>query len=395
LRVAILGGGISGLSAAWYLLKKEPKAQIDLFEASTRLGGWIESKIENQFLFELGPRTFQTARCPELLQMIQELGLEVVYSDKKSQSKFLCRRGQLRSIGSFWPQILRAALQDLFAPRSKAEDESIYDFACRRMGRNAAELFFDPIAKGVYGGDIRKLSTRASFPFLFEAEKRERSLVKWMFKQKRKDPSLFTLRDGMESLIKALQKLPLKIHLETPVEEIREGGIIAKAKFWPAELIVSALPGLEIASLTKIPLALRNEPISVVNFGFHGKILPEKGYGYLVPSAEGENILGQIWDTSLFPVPGQTKVTSMTRGADPVGIALMALKKHLNISAPPAAIAFKEAQIPQYDLGHLCRIKTFENTVLSRFQGKLKLAGNYLFGASVEGCLHRAKSLFK
>lgn len=395
MKVAILGGGISGLSAAWYLLKKEPNAQITLFESTNRLGGWIESKQQDRFLFELGPRTFQTGRCPELLRMIGELGLEVVHSGREAGTKFLMDRGRLRPMSSFWPQMFRAILQDLFVPRGSAEDESMFDFAVRRMGKKAAELFFDPIAKGVYGGDIRKLSLRASFPFLFEAEKKERSIVKWMFKQKKKQPGLFTLASGMESLIEALKKLPIEIRLETPVEEITLEGVVAGGKFWPADLIVSALPGLEIACLTKIPLSLRNEPISVVNFGYDGEILPKKGYGYLVPSTEKEQILGQIWDTSVFPVPGQTKITSMTRGAQPALIALDALERHLNVSQRPAAIAIKEAQIPQYDVGHLFRIETFEKAVLSRFQGKLILAGNYLFGASVEACLHRAKALFK
>jgi oxygen-dependent protoporphyrinogen oxidase len=393
MRVAILGGGISGLSAAWYLLKKEPTAQIALFESSHRLGGWIESKTHSGFLFERGPRTFQTGRCPELLGMIRELSLPLVFS--APGTKFLWHRGRLRSMRSFWPQLLRAALQDLVAPKGSVEDESIDAFARRRMGKKAAELFFDAMTKGVYGGDPRKLSLRASFPFLFEAEQNERSLLKSMLKQTRKEPGLFTLAHGMESLIDALKKLPLEIHLDAPVEEIRVEGVVVKGKFWPADLVVSALPGLEIARLTNIPLALRNEPISVVNFGFQGEILSKKGYGYLVPAREKEKILGQVWDTSIFPIPGQTKITSMVRGEDPIGIAQEALKRHLNVTELPVSIAVKEAQIPQYDVGHLNRIETFEKNLLSHFQGRLKLAGNYLFGASVEACLQRAKSLFK
>ena len=140
MKIAILGGGISGLGAAWHLLKKEPKAKITLFEASHRLGGWIESKTQDGFLFELGPRTFQTGRCPELLGMIRELGLQPIFSEKGG-SKFLWHKGQMRPLSSFWPQLLRAAAQDLIAQRGKREEESIESFAKRRMGKKAAELF--------------------------------------------------------------------------------------------------------------------------------------------------------------------------------------------------------------------------------------------------------------
>lgn len=391
MRLAILGGGISGLSAAWYFLKQEPNAQITLFEASNRLGGWIESKREGPFLFELGPRTFQTEKCPELLQMIKELGLEVVYSGRQRIPKFLWVQGQLRSIGSFWPQLLRAGIQDLMVARKTGqEDESIHDFAKRRMGKQAAELFFDAMARGVYGGDIKKLSIQACFPSLFEMEQKERSLVKGMLKSK--GSSLFTLRQGMGSLIEALQNaLPIQVHLNTPVEKFCENGVFAAGRFWPADLIISALPGPEIARLTNTAFTLRNEPITVVNCGYHGEILQKRGYGYLMPSNEGGKILGQIWDTSIFPVRGQTKITSMTRGSLPIETATHALAQHLHITRPPAAIAVKDAQIPQYDVGHLLHIKQFEQEIDSRFRGKLKLTGNYLFGVSVEACLQRSK----
>ena len=162
-------------------------------------------------------------------------------------------------------------------------------------------------------------------------------------------------------------------------------------KFYPFDLIISALPGLEISRLTQIPLLLRNQPLVVVNTGFYGDILSKKGYGYLVPTTSKENILGQIWDTSVFPVLGQTKLSSMVIGENPVETALAALKRHLGIAMAPAAIAHKEAWIPQYDIGHLSRIKAFEEAILSRYQGKLKLIGNYLYGASVESCLSRSK----
>jgi len=390
MKIAILGGGISGLSAAWYLLKKDPRLEISLFEASSRLGGWIESKNQDGFIFELGPRTFQRGRCPELLSLIQQLGLQPIFS-QTGGSKFLWYKEQLRPLRSFWPQIFRALLQDLLAQRGDGKDESIEAFAKRRMGKQAAALFFDPMAKGVFGGDIQKLSLQACFPFLYEAEKKERSIVKWMFKQEKKEPGLFTLANGMETLIDALAKMPIDVHLQTPIEKITLQGVEAKGAFYPADLIISALPGLELSRIINIPLTLRNQHLSVVNTGFRKSVLSNTGYGYLVPSACKENILGQIWDTCVFPVPNQTKLSSMIIGDNPIETALLALKRHLGITEAPSAIAFKKAYIPQYDVGHLSRIQVFEEAILSRYQGKLKIIGNYLYGASVESCLNRSK----
>jgi oxygen-dependent protoporphyrinogen oxidase len=185
--------------------------------------------------------------------------------------------------------------------------------------------------------------------------------------------------------------MPIDIHLESPVEEITAEGIATSQKFHPADLIISALPGLEISRITNIPLTLRNQELSVVNTGFHKSVLSKKGYGYLVPSSEQEKILGQIWDTCVFPVVGQTKLSSMVIGENAVETALDGLKRHLGIIETPAAIIYKKAWIPQYDLGHLSRIQAFEEAVASRYNGKLKLIGNYLYGASVESCLNRSK----
>ena len=196
--------------------------------------------------------------------------------------------------------------------------------------------------------------------------------------------------DLMERLIEALKKLPFEIYLETAVETITSEGVVAKGQFYPADLIISALPGLEISRLTGVPLLLRNQSLSVVNFGFEGDLLSKKGYGYLVPSSSQENILGQIWDSSVFPCLGQTKLSSMIIGENPVAIALSALKRHLDITANPQAITCKKAQIPQYDVGHLTQIDFFEKKILSQFSGKLQLVGNYLSGASVESCLSRS-----
>ena len=377
MKIAILGGGISGLSAAWYLLKKHPTATISLFEASERLGGWIQTTQSGPFLFEQGPRTFQTARCPALLRLIEEIGLGKELEYSVPGSRYLWHGGKLRTMGSFWPQLLGLMARALVTSPQVEKDESIYEFGCRRFGKRATELFLDPLALGIYAGDIRKLSIRSCFPFLT----RKRLFVQ-------KNHGLFSLRRGMGSLVDKLASLPIDIHLRCPVQKIRPDGILAGEQFYPADLIISALPDPEIASLAQTVLSIRYEPLTVVNLGYHGDLLSQKGYGYLIPTMEKEQVLGVIWDSSLFPVAGQTKLTVMVRGRAEVDAALDALARHLQLLKNPDAALLKRAQIPQYEVGHADRVAAFEKGVQRRWPN-VRLTGNYLTGASVEACLQR------
>jgi oxygen-dependent protoporphyrinogen oxidase len=388
MKIAILGGGISGLSAAWAL--RSSGAEVSLFEKSGRVGGWIETRQEGPFAFEMGPRTFQASRCNELLELIESVGLkdEVIYSSPNAKARYLLDGGKLRSMGSFFPTILGAAIRDLMTKKGNGADETVYAFAERRFGKRAAEQFFDPMAKGVYAGDIRRLSVKSCFPFLIDWEGRYGSVVKGAFSQKKpKRRGLFSLRGGMERLLAAIvQQVPLTLHLESPVEAIRSDGVISKGIFYPADLIVSALPAHEVARLAGETCPVRYESLQVVNLGFlQENLLVKKGFGYLVPSKEQEPLLGMIWDTCIFPVAGQTKLTAMVRAEDPVAAALDALKRHLRIDKKPDAICLQRAEIPQFDVGHQERIEAFKNGLPN-----LVLLGNYLSEASVNGCIRNA-----
>jgi len=358
MNVHILGGGISGLSAAYYALKHEPKAKITLFEQSNRLGGWIETTEVNGFVFERGPRMFVAGRCPLLLAMSRDLGLEVLYS--KSGARYVLHRGKVRPLQSFWPTMLGAMGRYLLLPGKKPQDETMYDYGLRRFGKRATELLLDPFAKGIYGGDIRKLSAELC---VFH---------------KTKDKRLFSVK----GLIDALAQLPIDIRLNTQAPGL-DG----------ADLVISALPAPEIARLAQIPLEIRYEPITVVNLGFHGHVLPHNGFGYLVPSLENEQLLGMIWDTNMFPVEGQTKVTAMVRGSEALSVAIDAMQRHLGVKQKPAAVLVKETCLPQYEVGHRARIEVFEQKLRERWP-KVRLAGNYLSGPSVETCLGITRGQF-
>ena len=386
MKIVILGGGISGLSAAFHFYKIKPHAKIVLLEASSRLGGCIQSKSVGPFLFELGPRTFEKNRSPFLLKLIEEVGLkdEIIESDPSAKKRFIWHQNKLRSIPSFWPILLAAVAKDLVSKKKLNEDESIHDFAVRRFGKKIAEIFFNPMAKGVFGGDSRKLSLQSCFPILHEWEQRHRSIIQAMFKEKRKSGSLFTLKNGMGRLVDALSLLPIEICTNCPVDKLENEGVWANQQFWQADLIVSALPPKVISRISGIDLDIRMEPLSVVNFGFTKALNMKKGYGYLTTG--DHELLGQIWDSQVFPIDNQTKLTSMVRGENPEKVALAALKDHLKIDVVPDCIHTTFASIPQYDLFHRMRIDRFQNEFFQKFPN-VQLIGNYFDGASVESCI--------
>ncbi len=402
MKILILGGGISGLCTAWYLRKKYPKAAISLLEKGSRLGGAIETRKD--FLFESGPRIFPYARSSFLLELIEELGLkdEMIFSDKSAGRRFILHKNRLRSVPSLFPIIVPALLREYFLPQKINDDESIYDFAKRRFGVKIAETLFDPLALGIYAGDIHKLSLRSCFPFLYELEKNHGSILKGMLSKKRskENKGFFLLEKGMESLIQALhQQLDLDIHFNCKVESISKEGVVTGGKFWGANWIISALPGPEIGRLTKGWPDFPAASMWVVHAAFAGGLFTKKGAGYLVPTKEGEDLLGVVWDSSIFPQQEKhTRFTALLR--DGCGetqaktLALKSLRHRLGISADPL---FLEAQhmkeaIPQFEVGYHERFAKFQ-AFLKKEVPILSLVGNYVDGASVDCCIRTAKQL--
>lgn len=402
MKILILGGGISGLSAAWYLRKKYPEAQISLLEKRARLGGVIETKKD--FLFESGPRIFPYEKSPCLLKLIEELGLkdEMIFSKKASGRRLILHKNKLRSIPSLFPIIVPALIREYFLPSKIKEDESIYDFAKRRFGIKMAEIFFDPLALGIYAGDIHKLSLRSCFPFLYELEKKYGSILKGMLLKKRskENKRFFLLKKGMESLIEALHKqLSLDIHFNSEIESISKEGVVAGGKFWEADWIISALPGPEIGRLTKGWLDFPAASLWVVHAAFPEGIFTKKGTSYLVPTKEGEELLGVIWDSSIFPQQERhTRFTAFLRdGGDAARakkLTLSSLRQHLGIIAEPL---FLEAQhvkgaIPQFEVGYCERFARFQAFLNKEFP-TLSIVGNYVDGSSVNYCIRTAQRL--
>jgi protoporphyrinogen/coproporphyrinogen III oxidase len=417
-KAAIIGGGISGLAAAWYL---RDRFDVVLFEKEARLGGWIQSEKSGGFLFEKGPRSLRPGKAFDLAK---ELGLEsdIVYADKAAGKRYLYTGGKLKNVLScLWPAA--PALMTEWMKAKGEGDESIKSFISRRFNSYAAETLIDPLVSGIYAGDIEKLSMKSCFPGLYEMEQVHGSLTKGLLRrEKSSGGGLYTFKNGLETLVAALaDQVPAAINLSASVEgiEIRGGSIkvFANNQSWSADHAILALPAAQTSQLLKEYdpqlSQLLNEiecvSVAVVNAGYRHPVLGRKGFGHLIPRKEGEPVLGVVWDSSAFPGQNsssdETRLTVMIGGAhmknfdrlgksDFIAMALESLGKHLGIRASPDIIECEIAKnaIPQYVVGHDKRAQKIKEK-LSSLTNRIHIAGNSFSGVSVNDCIDYAESL--
>jgi oxygen-dependent protoporphyrinogen oxidase len=175
-RIIILGAGISGLSAAWYLSRTAQAPDVVILEKSPRAGGWMHTDHTTGFHFEKGPRTFKVDRCSATMRLVSELGLtdKLLWSEARPHHRYLWLEEELHRfptnpisflLSPLTKGFMRALLTEWRQP-VKYGDETVWEFVLRRFNYDVARLFFDPMVVGIFGGDIRKISVRACFPKL-------------------------------------------------------------------------------------------------------------------------------------------------------------------------------------------------------------------------------------
>lgn len=444
-RVAVLGAGISGLAAAWFLKQKfDSNVELTVMEASPRAGGWIHTLLQDDFLFEQGPRSLRVKGADQAVwDLIEQLELQdqliVPHSDAKF--RYIYHRQHLEAVpGHLWnipfspltKGWLRVLLKELAAPKGKAEDETIYDFFNRRIGSEWTERLIDPFVSGIFAGDIRKLSLKSCFPFFHGFEQQSRSLI-WgsLFRRKKAslenpirqklgDAPFFSFQRGLETLTQALyQRLEPHIRLNC-----RPKSLMLQSDCVQVELnnvtslefdhLISTIPPYQLAALLqpKHPFLasdlgkLNYASVMLVNLGYRKPVLKQKGFGYLIPSQEMESILGCVWDSSVFPqqnaYEGMTRLTVMIGGSRQpavsewteekgIALALSAMEKHLGIDAIPDSISVKIANqaIPQYELGYHLWAAGIEKQ-LAFLSPCISCIGSAFSGVSVSECIAKA-----
>jgi oxygen-dependent protoporphyrinogen oxidase len=447
-RVAIVGGGVAGLALAHALDQRGARARgvgALVLERSPCAGGNIRSEVTEGYLLEAGPNGFLDS-VPETLDLVRDLGLEgeLEVSHDRARRRYIFRRGRLHPLpggpGAFlashllsWPGKLRLALEPLARTRPEG-DETIHEFASRRIGREAAEVLIEPMVSGVFGGDSRRLSLKACFPAMWQMETNYGGLFRALLaktwekrKTKGRAPAplgrLTSFRGGMETLVRALARARgdafrtgTLVRGLTPsgggYELALEGGgvvaadaVVLAGGAGESARIVEGLDG-DLASLLRgIPSA----PLAVVCLGYEETSLPRPldGFGFLIPRGEGPRILGVLWDSSIYPgraPAGRVLLRAMMGGAhdegvlaldDPalLGVVRKDLETTMGLDADPVLVRiFRHPRgIPQYTVGHLDRLARAEAR-LERHPG-IYVAGSAYRGVAINSCVAEAGPL--
>jgi protoporphyrinogen/coproporphyrinogen III oxidase len=449
----IIGGGISGLALAHFLGLHERPVGWELWEASGRLGGTIGTDRSDGFSVDWGPNGFLD-REPLTLRLVSEIGLdaELEPADRKSEKRFIAKKGQLHPVPFSPPLILKTGLLSLgeklrifaepFIPALPDDrDESVFDFAARRIGRGAAETFVDPMVSGVFGGVASQLSLPACFPIMRELELKHGGLVKGMIarmRQKRKEHAnsgtarprsggpagpggwLTSFKGGLDVLVDRLHKR-LEPIIRTGHDVVRlsraaEGWEvrIASGRAATARTIVLACPAFAAAEMlvdfdralaqafSDIPYA----PIAVVASGHRREDIehPLDGFGFLIPRNQHLRTLGSIWTSSIFTAraPGEcVQFRSMLGGAGDPEIMSGSddglwntirneLSPLIGIRKDPVFLkVFRwKRGIPQFTLGHRERRARIES--LAGTHPGLYMVGNAYYGVGLNDCIKMA-----
>lgn len=191
-KVAVIGGGISGLAALHFLISRYPsEIETVLLEKDGRLGGTIGTDRVDGYVSEWGPNGFLD-RVPLTLQLVEELGIShlLAPADSRSGKRFIYAHGRLNEISPSPVKFmaspllsvvgrLRLAMEPFIRQKKDWEvEESVFDFAARRIGLEAARTLIDPMVSGIFGGDARRLSLKSCFPIMVQMEKEYGSLVR-------------------------------------------------------------------------------------------------------------------------------------------------------------------------------------------------------------------------
>lgn len=438
--VVVVGAGISGLTAAWWLHKAG--VHVTVLEKDRVAGGTMRTRIEDGWLVETGPNS-ALETTPLFGEMFTELGImeDRLYPDSKAERRYIVRNAALHPLptspGSFLKTRLWTLgsklrlLKEPFIGRAERE-ETIAEFVERRLGREFLDYAINPFVAGVYAGNPEQLSVRMAFPKLYALEEKYGGLIRGMIggardrkkrAEKAKDRAkMFSFQNGMQTFPEAIVRqlgdsvntgcdvirisrevangtITVEFKKEGISSRIEAGGVIVAVPAFVASRLVDHLD----SSLAAMLDAVYYPPVAEVFLGFRETQvgLPLDGFGYLVPAVEKRSILGTIWSSALFPnraPAGHVALTTFVGGSRQPELAsrdegaltqlvLGELRDLMQVSGQPAfaRVIRWDRAIPQYNLGYRKVIDSIENFE-KRFAG-IHLYANYRGGIAVGDCV--------
>ncbi|MBU4224830.1 MAG: protoporphyrinogen oxidase [Chloroflexi bacterium] len=448
MRLIIIGGGIAGLSAAYYAQKKLAPTQITLLEAGDRWGGKIATDRvtfdDGQFIIEGGPDTFLATK-PWGVALCKELGLaeRLHGTNPRQKNTYVLHRNRLQPLPDglammiptnilailktrlvSWFGKARMGLDFLLPPHALNGDESLGAFVSRRLGREAYENLIEPLMSGIYAGDGDALSLASTFPYLRDLELTYGSLARGALEMSKKMPAapgsrsaFLTPTTGLAeivvSLLDHLQNADLRLNtpatrvtqhashysveLETGEALEADSVILATPAHISGKLLETLDPSLA-ADLSAIPYA----STATVTLAYRQTDLPRPldGYGYVIPRREGRRALACTWTSTKFPhrAPDGYALIRVFVGragqdipwneSDLLALAREELQLTLGITAEPliSRLFMWDKAMPQYNLGHPEKL-THIDAALAYHPG-LALAGNGYRGIGIPDCIH-------
>jgi protoporphyrinogen/coproporphyrinogen III oxidase len=434
-RVAVIGGGISGLACAYKLFQLG--VPVTLLEAENRAGGLIGTTEQDGLLFETGPQSFQG--IDSLLDLVRDIGLENhLFQANPRAPRYVLRGGKLEKIpmspqsilgtslltaGSRW----KVASEALKRTRPPTEEESVAQFVRRKFGHEILEYLVAPFVSGVYAGDPEKLSLRAAFPTLDEWERSYGSVLRGAIKSRPSSaggpPPLCSFDRGMAMLpVTMAAKLGDALRLGARAEAIAKlDGARYQIRFTQqgrpqsldVDAVVLATPAYVAARLID-PIAaplgrmlsgIAYAGLAVVGAAYNPQQIGElDGFGVLIPRSEKYRTLGIVWNSSLFPGrggKGRVILTSFVGGATDAAVLektddeILAVTQDENArilkitGQPVVSRLWRHAMaLPQYNLGHGHVVEALHQG--QRSTPGLYFVGNYLEGPSIGKCAERA-----
>ncbi len=439
--VAIIGAGVTGLTAAFRLQQRGVPCVI--YEAGERPGGPVHTTTRDGYVAEDGPNTLLET-SPKLRQLIRDLGLEseCLTSNPAASKRYIVRGGRLLAVPESLPGWATTplfsfgaklgVLAEFLRPRGRTDiEESVADFVRRRLGTEFLDYAINPFVGGVYAGDPERLSLREAFPKLMHVEQRYRSLFVGQFlgaRERRRSGEVpkdrapkLSFKNGLGSLVSALaRKQGDALELQAPVQALRRTATGWQVEFPRAgrmehrahSAVLLAAPAHRLATIDldagpEASLAwlgdIHYAAVTVLVLGFARAQVAHAldGFGALIPAVEKQAILGCIFNSSLFPNRAPRDHVTLTcylggsrspeLATAPLETQLActreALGRLLGVRGEPTFIqrCVHQKAIPQYNLGFgdfRARMTRLEQQAPG-----LRLAGHFRNGIALTDCL--------
>lgn len=449
--IVIIGGGITGLTAAYYLQEaikdKKLPYQVQLLEQSNRLGGKIRTYQQDGFTIERGPDSF-LARKEAVLRLVQALGIEDQLIRNQTGQAYILANNELHPMpkGSFMgiPTALQPLLEtSLLSPKGKARvgldlvlspskqvgDQSLGYFLRRRFGDELVDNVIEPLLSGIYAGDMDEMSLLATFPDFFHLEQTHRSLIKGIQKSRppkarqtgKKAGQFFSFKHGLQTLVTALEDAldPSIVQFHQSVQKIKKEDnsyllYCQDGKTVKADAVMVTTPHYTLAAMFDQVEAfqpmeeVRSNSVANIALAYDQSAIKNEldGTGFVISRNSDYRITACTWThkkwqgtapegKALLRVylgkPGDQDVVQLSDQAL-TKIALQDIERSMGITARPefSVVTRWEQAMPQYDIGHKARTLRVKRAVAAQFPG-VYLASSSFDGVGIPDCIAQAE----